>query len=62
MTNQQIKLVASYVFKDHEEGTLAEALADTIRAFAIPSETEYFNPTMLEFSIISMFAAKGELE
>ena len=62
MTNHQIKLVANYVFKDHEENTLAAALADTIRAFAIPSEVDYFSPSMLEMSLRSMFAGKGELE
>ena len=62
MTNHQIKLVANYVFKDHGENTLAAALAETIRAYAIPNETEYFSPSMLEFSIRAMFAGKGELE
>jgi hypothetical protein len=62
MTNHQIKLVASYAFRDHEEGTLAAALADTIRAFAIPADVEYFSPSMLEFSLRAMFAGKGELE
>jgi hypothetical protein len=62
MTNHQIKLVANYTFKDHEPNTLAAALADTIRAYAIPSETEYFSPSMLEMSLRAMFAGKGELE
>lgn len=62
MTNHQIKLVAHYVFKDHEDNTLAAALAETIRAYAIPKETDYFSPSMLEMSIRAMFAGKGELE
>jgi hypothetical protein len=62
MTNSQIKLVANYVFKDHEDNTLAAALAETIRAYAIPNEVEYFSPSMLEFSLRSLFAGKGELE
>jgi hypothetical protein len=62
LTNKQIKLVAAYVFKDHEDNTLAAALAETIRAYAIPNEVEYFTPYMLEFSLRSLFAGKGELE
>jgi hypothetical protein len=62
MNLAQIKLVSQFVFKDHEPNTLAEALAETIRAYAIPQDVEYFSPSMLEFSIRSLFAEKGELD
>jgi len=62
MTSHQIKLVARYAFKDHEPDSLGYAIAETIKAFALPKEVEYFDESMLIGSIKAMLVAKGELD